>query len=76
MNYVKKPENYDKKLKMEIYKIIDAENKSVAVIESCENEKQLEAAQQFIDGFRLLYKAHYSFSKLQLLLNNKREKII
>ena len=61
---------------MEIYKIIDAENKSVSVIESCENEKQLAAAQQFIDGFRLLFKDEYSFSKLQLLLNNKREKII
>jgi len=61
---------------MEIYKIIDAENKSVEVIESCENEKQLEAAQQFIDGFRLLYRDEYSFSKLQLILNNKREKII
>ena len=61
---------------MEIYKIIDAENKSVAVIESCENEMQLEAAQQFIDGFRILFRDEYSFSKLQLLLNNKREKII
>ena len=61
---------------MQIYKIIDAENKSVAVIESCENEKQLEAAQQFIEGFRILFRDEYSFSKLQLLLNNKREKII
>ena len=61
---------------MEIYKIIDAENKSVAVIESSENEMQLEAAQQFIDGFRILFRDEYSFSKLQLLLNNKREKII
>ena len=45
MNYVRKPENYDKKLEMEIYKIIDAENKAVSVIESCENGYHLSVAQ-------------------------------
>ncbi len=61
---------------MEIYKIIDAENKGVSIIESCENELHLKVAQLYITRFRQRHKLNnYSANKLQLLLNNKREKI-
>ena len=60
---------------MEIYKIIDAENKAVSIIESCENGDQLSVAQIYINRFREMYKKEYSFSKLQLLLNNKQNKL-
>lgn len=62
---------------MEIYKIIDAENKGVSVIESCENELHLKVAQLYINRFRQLHKLNnYSANKLQLLLNNKRKKMM
>jgi len=62
---------------MEIYKIIDAENKGVSIIESCENELHLKVARLYITRFRQRYKLNnYSANKLQLLLNNKREKIV
>jgi hypothetical protein len=60
---------------MEIYKIIDAENKAVSIIESCENGYHLSVAQIYINRFRELFKNEYSFSKLQLLLNNKQSKL-
>ena len=60
---------------MEIYKIIDAENKAVSIIESCEDGYQLSVAQMYINRFREMYKNEYSFSKLQLLLNNKQSKL-
>lgn len=59
---------------MEIYKIIEAENKAVSIIESCENGYHLSVAQIYINRFREMYKNEYSFSKLQLLLNNKHKK--
>ena len=59
---------------MEIYKIIDAENKALSVIESCKNGYHLSVAQIYINRFREMYKKEYSFSKLQLLLNNKQNK--
>tara|TARA_R110000824_G_scaffold54915_2_gene151428 strand:- start:1869 stop:2054 length:186 start_codon:yes stop_codon:yes gene_type:complete len=61
---------------MEIYKLIEAENKAVSIIESCENGYHLSVAQIYINRFREMYENEYSFSKLQLLLNNKHKKII
>ena len=60
---------------MEIYKLIDARQKAFLIIESCETEKHLEVAQNYIERFKMVFGDLLSYSKLQLMINNKYNKL-
>ena len=60
---------------MEILKLIEAKEKGKLIIESCISTTQLEGAKKYVEQFYKVFNDLTSYSELQIMINNKNEKL-
>jgi|TARA_R110000824_G_scaffold113599_5_gene263362 hypothetical protein len=60
---------------MEIKKLIKAKEKGKLIIDSCISLDQLGIAKRYVDQFYMVFNDLVSYSNLNILINNKREKL-
>jgi polyhydroxyalkanoate synthesis regulator phasin len=60
---------------MEIHKLIKAKEKGKLVIDSCLSIDQLEFARIYVEQFYTKFNDLVSYSELNILINNKKEKL-
>ena len=60
---------------MEILKLIEAKEKGKLIIESCISTHQLDSAKKYVEQFYKVFNDLVSYSELQIMINNKNEKL-
>ena len=60
---------------MEILKLIEAKEKGKLIIESCISTNQLDSAKKYVEQFYKVFNDLVSYSELQIMINNKNEKL-
>ena len=61
--------------KMEIKNLIKAKEKGKLIIDSCLSIDQLDTAKRYVDQFYMRFNDLVSYSDLNILINNKKEKL-
>lgn len=60
---------------MEILKLIEAKEKGKSIIEGCISTNQLDSAKKYVEQFYKVFNDLVSYSELQIMINNKNEKL-
>lgn len=60
---------------MEILKLIEAKEKGKLIIEGCISTNQLDSAKKYVEQFYKVFNDLVSYSELQIMINNKNEKL-